>query len=363
MNRPLTFEEAYKTFYPADDHDPKQKDKGARGVIEFIIRDRNKNVVKHWFEPNLVKIFAKEMLAHRLPSSQIWDINANGGAGGWADSGIDPTEEFSARYILFGASFDANGVPLDVNDKRFYNIDPVTGTSVPVRLQPGADFDGGLINAIPLTEPSRPLKRVEAIGFQPTYQPAGSPLLQGDVRAMNNIVTLQTTLNLGEYNGLGITESDFFTITEVALAGGKKFDSIAQCECDPRKLFLEGSQTSGGQVPFHATATGADVVTLDAPFASAIQEGDQIKLVSAGDSAATDTLQQVSPYFLVLSKSSGGRDCQLDRVPVDIHNNPIVGSVGVYRDTLRIFSHRILAAPIKKSADFEIVVIWRIIFS
>jgi hypothetical protein len=360
----MTVQEAFRTFFPADDHarDPKP-DHGAKGVIEFIVRDRKGNLVRRWFEPNIVKIFAKEMLAHRLGSSQIWDINANGGAGGWADSGIDPTEEFSARYILFGASFDMNGAPLDTNDKRYYITDPITGSSTPIRLLPGADYGGGLINAIPLSEPTRPLKRVEGIAFEPTYQPAGIPLLQEDVRAINNIVTLQTTLQLEEYNGLGITDSDFFTITEVALAGGQKFDTIGQCECDPRKLFLQGSVTSSGMVPYHATANGNDVVTLDSAFASAINAGDQIKLVSAGDTAGTDTLQQVNPYFLVISKSSGGRDCQLDRVPVDVSNNPIVGSVGVYRDTLRIFSHRILAAPIKKSSDFEITVIWRIIFS
>jgi hypothetical protein len=30
------------------------------------------------------------------------------------------------------------------------------------------------------------------------------------------------------------------------------------------------------------------------------------------------------------------------------------------RDGFRIFSHRVLATPIKKSSDFEIVVRWRI---
>jgi hypothetical protein len=372
MSTPTTFEEAYKTFFGYDDQTPrnsKTKDRGAKGIIEIIIRDKRGNVVEHYFEPNIVKIFAKEMLAHRLPASEIWDVNANSGSGGWVASEIDVTEEFAARYILFGASFDENGVALDTNDPRYYTIDETTGQPVPIRLSPGADYDGGLINAIPLSEPARPLKRIEAVGFQATFQPAGNPLLQSDVRGMNNIVTLQTTLRLNEYNGLGVTESDFFTITEIALAGGKKFDAIGQCDCDPRTLFLQGATTgstgtSGVSTPIPATANGNDVVTLDAEYADAVKEGDQIKLVGSSDTAGEETISQVTPFYLVISKAAGGRDCQLDRVPVHSGtNSPIIGNVGVYRDTLRLFSHRILNAPIKKSADFEIQVIWRIIFS
>lgn len=348
---------------------PGQPEKGVRGVLEFTVRDRRGNVVKHWFEPNIVKIFAKEMLAHRLPTTERWDINANGGTGGWAATGIDPNEEFSARYIIFGASFDENGVPLDTNDTRYYTIDSVTQQPIPIRLGPGAEYEGGLINAIPITEPSRPLKRIERVSFQPTYQPAGSPLLQEDVRAMNNMVVLETTLRLDEYNGLGVTESDFFTITEIALIGGKKFDSVDACECTPRVLFLEGATgaasagTAGDSAPYTATANGNDTITLDAIYANSIREGDQIKIVGATDTAGESTIAQVTPFYLVISKAEGGRDCQLDRVPVDTNNQAIIGSIGVYRDTLRIFSHRILSAPLKKSSDFEILVSWRIIFS
>lgn len=358
-----TFEEAYETFFPHDDHANKSPEKGTRGVLEFIIKDKRGNVVERRFEPNLVKIFAKEMLAHRLPSSQIWDIVANGGAGGWVDSDIDPTEEFSARYIIFGASFNANGVPLDTADTRYYIVDAVTGQAIPIRLCPGADYEGGLINAIPLSEPSRPLKRVERIAFEATFQPAGTPLLQEDVRAMNNIVTLETTLRLDEYNGFGITDSDFFTITEVALIGGRKLDSIAACECNPRALFLEGRVGSGDTTPFQATANGSSTITLDSVDANGVKEGDQIKIVGAGDTINGDSIDQVSPFYLVISKSPGGRDCRLDRVPVRRDNIPISGVIGVYRDTLRIFSHRVLVTPLKKSADFEITCVWRIIFS
>lgn len=365
MSQNMSFEEAYRTFFPGDDHTP-TPNKGAKGVLEFIIKDKKGNVVKRWYEPNIVKIFAKEMLAHRLPPTEVWDRNANSGAGGYVDAAIDTNEEFSARYILFGASFDENGVPLDTNDSRYYVIDTVSGASVPIRLGPGAEFEGGLINAIPLTEPQRPLMKVESISFQPTFQPSGTPLLQEDVRGMNNILVLETTLRLDEYNGLGVTESDFFTITEVALVGGRKISSINQCECNPRSLFLEGIDSTGGtegDSPFPATASGNDVVTLDSAYASSVKQGDQIKIVGPTDSAGVETVSQVSPFYLVVSKADGGRDCQLDRVPVDTDNNPIVGSIGVFRDTLRIFSHRILSAPIKKSADFEITVVWRIIFN
>jgi len=53
----------------------------------------------------------------------------------------------------------------------------------------------------------------------------------------------------------------------------------------------------------------------------------------------------------------------LDRVPVDNENNPIVGDIGILRDGFKVFSHRILKSPLKKSQDIEITVRWRIIFN
>lgn len=361
----MTFEEAYRTFFGQNDHDPKSTSKGAKGVLEIIIKDRKGNVVRRYFEPNIVKIFAKEILAHRLPSSEIWDQQANGGSGAWVATNQDLTEEFAARYVLFGASFDENGIPLDADDSRFYTVDPVTGQNVPVRLGPGAEFNGSLINAIPLTEPGRPLKKVEAIGFQATFQPSGTPLLQSDVRGMNNIVTLETTLRLDEYNGLGVSESDFFTITEIALAAGKKFTSISDCECTPRELFLEGITATGGTVAVPASANGSDVINIDLSVSNPdiIKEGDQIKLVGSGDAVDENSINQVNPFYLVINKAVGGRDVQLDRTPVDASNNPINGNVGFFRDTLRIFSHRVLNVPLKKSSDFEITIRWRIVFN
>ena len=74
-------------------------------------------------------------------------------------------------------------------------------------------------------------------------------------------------------------------------------------------------------------------------------------------------LNQLNPYYLVISKAVGGRDITLDRVPVDVDNAPIAGDIGVLRDGFRIFSHRILKTPVKKSEDFEITVRWRIIMN
>lgn len=335
-----------------------------KGVIEFIIKDKNGKILETRMEPNIVKIFAKEMLSHRLPSSEIWDPNAGTGSGDWVDSGIDPTEEFSARYVLLGASFDDDGVPLDTDDTRYYTIDTVSGGFIPIRLEPGAEFSGGLINAVPLAEPDRPLKRIENIDFEASFQPSGSPFLDEDVRGMNNIVLLETTLQLDEYNGFGLSSSDFFTITEIALAGGKRFGLLGDCECTPRELFLEGS--SDGDALLASITADADVVTLDPSESQVdlIKEGDQIKIVAAGSSAGeNEDLDQLNPFYLVLSKQPGGRDIQLDRVPVDSNNDPLSGSIGLLRDTLRIFSHRILEAPLKKSSVFEIIIRWRIIFS
>jgi hypothetical protein len=335
----------------------------AKGEIEITIKDKNGNIVSRFVDNNIVKIFAKEILAHRMPYSKVWDPEAGTGSGAWVDSGIDALEEFAPKYILFGASFDENNVPLDTNDSRYYTLDTVTGMYVPNKLGVGAEFDGELINAIPLSEPDRPLKRIEKITFSPTYQPAGTPLLQDDVRALNNIVKLETVLKLDEYNGFGTTDSDYFTITEVALAGGRIIDASEACDKTPRECFLEGSADGDALV---ATANGTDVLnlSLSEPLVDLIKEGDQIKIVSVGGTtASTDTLDQVNPYYLVVSKTLGGRDIQLDRVPVDSDNNPIIGQVGLFRDTLRIFSHRILSNPLKKTNNFEITVRWSIIFA
>jgi hypothetical protein len=337
----------------------------ARGEIEFIIKDRNGNVVGHHREPNIIKIFAKEILAHRAGYSKIWSPTANSGAGAWVSSEIDDDEEFAVKYIMFGASFDSSGTPLGNDDPRFYIRDEATGLMVPLTLEPGAHYQGGLINPIPISEPDRPLKRIEAISFNATYQPTSTPLLQDDVRATNNIVVFETTLRQAEYNGLGLSTSDSFTITEVALVAGKAIDIAGTCDGDPHELFLEGSES--GQA-IEVTFTGGNVISIsqDEPDSSllVIKEGDQIKITDAEDSvAATDSVNQLSPYYLVVSKSSSGRDLELDRTPVTTDNTPLTGSAGIFRDTMRIFSHRILKSPVPKSADQEIIVRWNIVFS
>jgi hypothetical protein len=337
-----------------------------KGELEFIIKDRHGNVIDVIRDHNIVKIFAKEILSHRMPFSKIWDPEA-GTEGDWVDSNLDPDEDFAVKYILIRASFDEDGVPLDTNDPRYYTIDSVTNLPVPVRLEPGAWYNGGLINAIPIAEPDRPLKRIENVEYEPTYQPAGTPLLQEDVRAMNNIAMLETTLKADEYNGFGASESDYFTITEVALAAGKTLGLVGACEKTPREIFLEGTTGSGGDdAPMPGLASGGDIVTIDDPNdADIIRQGDQIKIVSLEEDSSGQygDLDQVTPFYLVLAKSSSGQELQLDRVPANSDQVPIEGAIGVYRDTLRIFSHRILQSPIKKSADFEILCRWRIIFS
>jgi hypothetical protein len=330
------------------------------GEIELEYRDpKTKKVIETRREPNIVKIFAKEILAHSVVYDKIWDPNTStgtgtgtggSGQGAWVDS--NPYDDYKLKYILVGASFDEDGVPLDVNDPRFYERDEVTGLYVPIQLTPGADYDGGLINAIPIDEENnRPLKKIENVYFEPTYQPAGTPLLQPDVRAMNNILVVETTLSEDEYNGFGLVDSDHFTITEVALSGGIEITSVLDCDIVPRDLFLEG--------PYEATASGGDVITLNNPTdANKISKGDQIKLLPTG----TDSGEQVSPYYLVLDKSEYGSDITLDRTPV-ADSSPIVGDVQIWRDTLRIFSHRILTTPAKKSSSFEIIIRWRIFFT
>jgi len=350
-----------------------EKFKSYRGEIEFEMYDRSGRLIRRFVVDNIVKIFAKEMLSHRLPHSKIWDPNGGSGSGAWTASDIDPLEEFSAKYILLGASFDSNGIPLDTNDPRFYTNDPITNKPVPIRLDVGAEYNGGLINPIPLADPQRPLKKIENVSFESSYQPSSVPLLQDDVRAMNNIVLLETTLEVDEYNGFGVAGSsgsagsspgsDYFTITEVALAGGAEINFLPRCEVTPEELFLQGvgGAFAGNSIP--AMATGTDVITLGSD-PSVINEGDQIKIVEVGGSAeGSGGLGQVSQYYLVLSKQPSGSDVQLDRVPVNGSNVPIVGQIGVFRTTLRLFSHRVLSVPVRKSDSISLLIRWSIIFS
>lgn len=331
------------------------------GEIEFIIKDKHGRIINTIYQPNIIKIFAKEMISHRLPYHKVWDTNANGGAGDWVVHDID-TDEFAAKYIVFGASFGDDGNALGSTDERFYIVDSISGGSIPITLGVGAEYGGDLINPIPIAEPTRPLKRVERIFFESSYQPSGTPLLQNDIRAINNIVVFETTLLKSEYNGLGITSGDFFTITEVALVGAAEIGSVGGCECRPREIFMTGE--NGMSLP--ASTSGTTTVSLDPSVTNLdlIKEGDQIKIVARDVTISDDDiLNQLNPYYLVINKAPGGHDIVVDRVPVDEDNVPLTGPVGVLRDGFRIFSHRILKTPVKKSEDFEIVVRWRIIFN
>lgn len=333
-----------------------------KGEIELEYQDRNGRTLYKHREPNIVKIFAKEILSHRLPYSKVWDPNAGTGSGAWVTHNID-LEEFAAKYIVFGASFDESGNPLDTSDPRYYVNDNISGGTIPITLGTGAEYDGGLINPVPISEPNRPLKRIERIYFEPSYQPAGTPLLQDDVRAMNNVVVLETTLMKDEYNGFGLTSSDYFTITEVALVGASEIDSVGSCECDPRDIFLRAS-SNGDALLASANGTATVNIDLSETELDLIKEGDQVKIVAAGSQPADDSiLNQLNPYYLVINKAIGGASITLDRVPVDIDNVPLTGNVGLLRDGFRIFSHRILKSPAKKTSDFQIVVRWRIIMN
>lgn len=358
MSQTITVSEGYGLH-----RTPRGIERSYHGEVEIELRDLRGNVHERRRENNLIKIFAKEIMSHRVPYSKVWDPTAASGAGAWVTHDLD-LDEFAAKYIVFGASFDDDGNPLDSADTRFYAPDTVTGGYVPISLEPGAAYDGGLINAVPIAEPGRPLKKIERVYFESSYQPAGSPLLQDDVRAINNILVLETTLRADEYNGFGVTAGDFFTLTEVALVGAAELDSVGACECDPRDIFLTGeSGTSGNALA--ATASGTATVSLESGTGDldVIKEGDQVKIVASGSTAPDDEiLDQVNPYYLVVSKVLGGRDITLDRTPTDSDGNAITGDIGLLRDGFRIYAHRILKTPVKKSENFEIVVRWRIIY-
>jgi hypothetical protein len=350
---PLSAIEYYNTLHPDDK-------KGATGILEFILKDKDGNIIDHIIEKNIIKIFAKEMLAHRLPTTELWDPDAND----WVTP-YDDINEFAARYILLGASFDEEGSPLGVNDTRYYTYDSISESYVPIRLDPSAEYSGGLINAIPLNpESGRPIKKIENVDFSATYQPTGSPYVDDTVRAINNILIVETSVESDEYNGFN--NDSFFTVTEVALAAGKKISTVTQCDLTPKDLFLEGkSQGSGSDydISLSATANGTNIIELDgSESTSFFKVGDQIKIVNDGGTQDNyEILDQSNPYYLITDVS--GVYITIDRAPVDSNDSPISSSIGVFRDSLKIFSHRILSSPISKSDSFEMLVRWNIIFN
>jgi hypothetical protein len=330
--------------------------KDVAGFVHIIVRDAvTKEIVWQNIDQNIIKIFAKESFSHSIVPANLWDPIGNT----WVPNGLD-LELYRPRYIVFGAAFDDNLLPISGVDTRYYQPDSINGGFSPIQLTPGATNNGGLINAVPIASPTHPLKRVERVYFEPSYQPAGTPLLYDDVRAINNVVVFQTTLQANEYNGLTTTSGDFLTLTEVALVAAPEQPLVGVCECDPQTIFLTGD--SGG-LAFDSLAASGSTITLAPTVVNVndIQEGDQVKIVAQGSTPdTTATLNQPNPYYLVVNKATGGHDITLDRTPVDVNNVPLTGNIGVLRDTFRMFSHRILSSPVKKSQDFEIDIRWLI---
>jgi len=308
------------------------------GEVEIEVKYKDKKSEKYTYK-NIIKSFAKEIISHSIASANIWDA----GSGAWV-SGVDYSD-YLPKYILLGASYDTDGDPIGLTDTRFYEYNAISGYQ-PVTLTSGATNEGDLINPIPISDPTRPLKKVEDISFESSYQPAGSPLLNSDVRAINNVVVYETTLLNEEYNGLTGFGSDSFLLTEIALAGGRYIITTGDCESTPSEVLEEG--------PYAATVNGGNILTLDeASNADSILEGDQIRI-------STDSGMDISnPFYLVTDKFGSGRDIQLDRDVTD-DSSAYTGDVSIYKSTLRMFSHRILSTPITKDSTTEIVIRWRI---
>lgn len=339
------------------------KDKQLSGSVEFIVKDKDGTVLDIVSDHNIIKIGMKEVLAHRITPPNVWDPTAGTGSGAWVSGGLE-LDEFIPRYIWFGASFDENNQAIGTTDERFYYYDTVTGSYKPNLLSPGAAFDGGLINPIPIADPDRPLKRIERTFYEPSYQPAGNPLISDDVRAVNNVVYMETTLRLDEYNGFGVSANDYFDISEVALVAAREVDITGACECDPRTIFRQGQSDDS---PLLATANGTNTVTLlpsMSGYATLIKEGDQIEIVpSGGTGDATGITNQPNSFYMVISKSAtGGSDLTLDRVPVDADQTPLNGSIGLYREGHKIVAHRIVAPLIKKNGAYTITCRWKITY-
>lgn len=336
------------------------------GEIQLIFRDSKGNIVDRIIHHNIIKIFMKDHIAHTLPYGYKWDpTGGTSGSGDWVANTINNADLYFPKYIILGAAYDTStanyGAPLGTNDTDFYQTDPVSGQKVPITLYSGANYTGGLIKAIPIdTSNNIPLKRIEDVDFDATYQPPGTPYLRDDVRALYNIVSFSTTLQTTEYNGFGGSFTSF-DICELALVSGPAFDStISDCNCDPHNLFLLGHggnyDTDLSASPIEITLTsGSSTITLnDASDANYIYEGDQIKFVSSHS--------MITEYFMVLSKS--GNQLTLDRVPKDDSNvNIPSGTYHIWVDRFRILAHSILPQPFSKTSALQVDITWKIYFS
>ena len=112
-------------------------------------------IVSDTIDKNIIKIFAKESISHSIVPQNLWDPIGTA----WVPHALD-LELYRPRYIVFGAAFDENQQPVSGVDNRYYEPDTISGGFRAITLTPGATFGGGLINAVPIASPDRPLKRV-----------------------------------------------------------------------------------------------------------------------------------------------------------------------------------------------------------
>ena len=334
------------------------------GEIELLFKNKHGQIVDKKVFHNIIKIYMKDHIAHTLPYPYVWDPTGGTGSGDWVTNDVN-RDLFFPKYIIIGAAYDTStanyGAPLNTNDTDYYKTDPISGQKVPITLYSGDTYNG-LIKAIPINVSNNiPLKRIENISFDATYQPPGTPYLRSDVRAMYNIVSFKTTLTTSEYNGFGGSYTSF-DICELALVSGPAFDSsVSDCDCDPHTLFMMGD---GGNYDTGASAVspidisiveGSNIITLaNASNANYIYEGDQIKLIS--------THSMISEYYLVMNKS--GATLTLDRVPKDDTNTNLPsGNYTMWVDRFRMLAHSILPQPFSKTSALEVDITWKIYFS
>lgn len=339
------------------------------GKLEIIIKDKNGNVIDRRIDHNIIKIFMKDHIPHTLAYPYVWDPTGGTGEGDWVANVLNHADLYHPKYIILGAAFDTSpssyGSPLSTNDADYYETDPISGQKSPKTLYSGAEYGGGLIKPIPIkVSDGRPLKRIESATTElATYQPPGTPYLRNDVRALFNVLKLQTTLEIDEYNGFSDTYN-YFDICEVALVSGPAFGaSVSDCDCDPEQLFLLGDgcvYNDGGATTVDAMevtlTAGSTILTLsNADNADCIYPGDQIKLIAPG-------YTQTTQHYLVYSKS--GNQLTLDRVPKDDQNvNLPSGTYTMWVDRHRILCHRILESPFSKTSALEVTIIWNIYYS
>lgn len=300
--------------------------KMAEGRLTMRIRNTITGEESTISDNNIIKVAAKEVMAINLAPPRVWDPNEQE----WVDNSL--SDDMSVRYMWFGTG----------------------STSM---LSSSFNYDGSLQEPI-LISTLTPLKRIESVYLNNSYQPSGNPYNHDDVRAILNEIVFETVMKADEYNELPDTSGSDVILAEAGLVAARELPVDDDCGCAPDILFL-GTENDGTAIPI--TFSGSEVVTINVSSSkhTTIKAGDQIKIVASGTLKTDmhDVIEQHNPYYTVVEKLTNGRDLLLDRIPRNADNDILTGSAGIFRVGHRLICYKKIPV-FRKSFPLEITFSW-----